>query len=149
MLSVGDRAPLFDVADHNGTPLVLSELLQAGEVIVYFYPADFTAVCTAEACLFRDNSDALEDLGVRVVGISPQDAASHQRFAEKFELPFSLVCDEDKSIIRAWGVDGPLGIGVRRVTFLVDREGVIRKRSVADVFLGRHSDLIHAVLEEG
>lgn len=148
MLNVGDVAPEFDQLDQTGERLVLSELLKDGELILYFYPADFTPVCTAEACLFRDNFADLEDVGVRVVGVSPQDSASHQKFTDSFELPFSLLPDEEKSLIKAFGVAGPLGIGVRRVTYLIGQDAVIRSRSVADIFLGNHSDLIQEVLGE-
>ena len=148
MLAVGDVAPDFEQVDQTGETLVLSELLKQGELILYFYPADFTPVCTAEACLFRDNFADLEDIGVRVVGVSPQDSASHQRFTNTYELPFSLLCDTEKEIIRAYGVTGPLGIGVRRVTYLIGQDSVVLSRSVADVFLGSHSDLIRTVLDD-
>lgn len=148
MLDVGDVAPEFDQLDQSGERLVLSELLHDGELILYFYPADFTPVCTAEACLFRDNFDELEDVGVRVVGVSPQDSESHQKFTDTFELPFSLLPDVDKQLIKAFGVTGPLGLGVRRVTFLIGQDAIIRSRSVADVFLGNHNDLINEVLGE-
>lgn len=148
MLDVGDVAPEFDQLDQTGERLVLSELLAEGELILYFYPADFTPVCTAEACMFRDNFTDLEDVGVRVVGVSPQDEKSHQKFANTHELPFSLLPDVDKALIKAFGVTGPLGMGVRRVTYLIGQDAVIRSRSVADVFLGNHNDLIHEVLGE-
>ena len=148
MLDIGDTIPEFTQADQYGDELSSEVLLADGELILYFYPADFTPVCTAEACLFRDNFSDLEDVGVRVVGVSPQDSKSHQRFTESFELPFSLLCDTDKELIKAFGVAGPLGIGVRRVTYLIGQDGVIRNRSVADVFLGNHNDLINEVLAE-
>lgn len=148
MLDVGDVIPPFSQLDQHGEMIDSAELLAEGELILYFYPADFTPVCTAEACLFRDNFSELEDVGVRVVGVSPQDSKSHQRFTQSFELPFSLLCDTDKELIKAFGVTGPLGIGVRRVTYLIGQDGEVRNRSVADVFLGNHSDLIHEVLGE-
>ena len=148
MLDIGDPIPEFSQPDQYGDELSSADLLAQGELILYFYPADFTPVCTAEACLFRDNFAELEDVGVRVVGVSPQGAKSHQRFTDTLELPFSLLCDTDKSLINAFGVTGPLGIGVRRVTYLIGQDGVIRNRSVADVFLGNHSDLINELLAE-
>jgi len=148
MLDIGDVAPEFDQLDQTGERLVLSELLLEGELIVYFYPADFTPVCTAEACLFRDNFAELEDVGVRVVGVSPQNSASHRKFTDSYELPFSLLPDVNKELIKAFGVTGPLGMGVRRATYLIGQDAVIRNRCVADVFLGNHSDLIHEVLGE-
>ncbi len=148
MLDIGDAIVPFAQRDQHGDLLSSEALLAEGELILYFYPADFTPVCTAEACLFRDNFSELEDVGVRIVGVSPQDAKSHQRFTESFELPFSLLCDTDKALIDAFGVAGPLGIGVRRVTYLIGQDSVVRGRSVADVFLGNHSDLINEVLAE-
>jgi len=148
MLDIGDIIPQFAQADQHGEELSSSDLLAEGELVLYFYPADFTPVCTAEACMFRDNFDDLADVGVRVVGISPQSARSHQRFTKSFELPFSLLCDSSRELINAFGVAGPLGIGVRRVTYLVGQDGVIRNRSIADVFLGNHIDLINELLAE-
>ncbi len=147
MLQIGDSAPGFVLQDHTGADISLDALLTTGDLILYFYPADFTPVCTAEACMFRDSFDELAEIDVQVVGVSPQDSASHARFAERFELPFTLLCDQDKTLIRAYGVDGPLGFGVRRVTFLIDSSGVIRNRVVADVFLGQHGKLLRSTLE--
>ena len=147
MLQIGDSAPHFVLQDSSGADVGLDTLLAAGDLILYFYPADFTPVCTAEACMFRDSFDELSEIDVQVVGVSPQDSGSHARFAERFELPFALLCDPDKAVIRAYGVDGPLGFGVRRVTFLIDSDAVIRNRVVADVFLGQHTKLLRSTLE--
>jgi len=146
MLNVGDHAPDFSLTDQDGETVTLASLLAAGDLVLYFYPADFTPVCTREACVFRDRHAALADRGVRVVGVSPQSATSHQRFRDAYALPFQLLCDEKKSLIRAFGVDGPLGFGVRRATFLIGRDGRIRNRAVADIFLGDHQALIDAAL---
>jgi peroxiredoxin Q/BCP len=148
MLTTGDVAPDFTLTDQDGTPVALSVLLAKGDLVLYFYPADFTPVCTREACEFRDRFDDLTDVGVQIVGISPQSAASHRRFRESFRLPFPLLCDEGKDAIRAFGVDGPLGFGVRRATYLIGSDGVIKNRVVADIFLGSHMDLIRAVIAE-
>ncbi len=148
MLNVGDRAPDFDTEDQHGTSQRLSEALASGPVILYFYPADFSPLCTAQACAVRDTSTALESASIRILGISPQSAASHARFAERFGLDFPLLSDPDKSIIRRYGVDGPLGIGVRRVTFLVGQDGHIARRVVSDLFLGSHKAFIASVLDD-
>lgn len=149
MLKIGETAPDFELPDQNGQSLSLRELLANGAVVLYFYPADFTPVCTREACAFRDRYDDLAALGTQVVGISPQDARSHKRFAETFALPFSLLCDTNKHVIRAYGVDGPLGFGVRRVTYLIEANGVVGNRVVSDLFLGSHLELIKQVLASG
>ena len=145
MLNTDDTAPDFDGTDQNGELLQLSKMLEDGPVVLYFYPADFTPVCTAQACAFRDTSAALDDASIRIVGISPQSAKSHQRFASTYQLNFPLLSDEKKRIIRAYGVDGPLGFGVRRATFLIDA-GKIKNRVVSDLFVGSHMDFIRKVL---
>lgn len=148
MLNIGDPAPDFTLPDQHGTEVTLSQALLQGPLIVYFYPADFTAVCTAEACAFRDASDALEAVSIRVLGISPQSVDSHRRFADRYSLPFSLLFDAGKHTIKAFGVDGPLGFGVRRATFLINTEQRIENRVVADLFVGSHMDFVKKVLAD-
>jgi peroxiredoxin Q/BCP len=148
MLNVGDIAPDFELKDQSGSTVSLDQLLEKGDLVLYFYPADFTRVCTAEACAFRDAYDDLSEVKVQVVGISPQGADSHSRFAGQYNLPFPLLCDERKEVIRAYGADGPLGFGVRRVTFLIDGTKHIKNRVVADLFVKRHMELIKAVIGE-
>ena len=147
MLNKGDPAPDFELKDQNDNLVRLSDLLKNGPVVLYFYPADFTPVCTREACAFRDQHEDLARLNVQVVGVSPQDRDSHRRFAEAFSLPFALLCDTRKTAIRAYGVDGPLGFGVRRVTYLIEPSGTIKNRVVSDLFLGSHLALIEEVLK--
>jgi len=146
MLNVGDTAPEFTAPDSDGALWSLTAALSRGEVVVYFYPADFTPVCTREACAFRDRFADLEHVNVQIVGVSPQNAASHARFRAQFQLPFPLLCDENKAIIRAFGVDGPLGFGVRRVTYLIGTDRRIVNRVVSDFFVGSHTDLIKQVI---
>jgi thioredoxin-dependent peroxiredoxin len=148
MLNVGDLAPEIALRDQDGAAWSLSDALRHGELVLYFYPADFTPVCTREACAFRDNFDDLSSVHVQIVGISPQNAASHQRFRDAFKLPFPLLSDENKQAIRAFGVDGPLGFGVRRVTYLIGTDRHIRNRVVSDFFVGGHTDLIRKVVAE-
>jgi len=146
MLGPGDTAPDFAETDQHGNEVTLDALVQGGEVILYFYPADFSPVCTAEACAFRDGFAGVGDVGVQVVGVSPQSEATHRRFSNAFSLPFPLLSDPGKQMIRAYGVDGPFGFGVRRATFLIDRSKVIRKRVVSDLFVGSHVDLLKQTL---
>jgi peroxiredoxin Q/BCP len=142
VLKPGEKAPDFTLPDQDGKSVRLSNLLTEGPVLLYFYPADFTPGCTKEACDIRDMHDDISDVGIRVVGISPQDEDSHTRFRQKHRLPFTLLADTDKSVVRAFGADGPLGIGVRRATFLIDSEGIVQDVVVADVRVGRHTDFI-------
>lgn len=148
MLEIGDRAPEFSASDQHGTTHALSAMLERGGVVVYFYPVDFSPVCTMEACAFRDRYEALDAVDVQIVGVSPQSADSHRRFAEFHRLPFPLLADPDKRIIRAYGVDGPLGFGVRRATFYIGPDGTIENRVVSDLFVGGHVDLIRKLLEQ-
>jgi len=142
MLTAGDKAPDFTLPDQDGQPVSLHALLKNGPVVLYFYPADFTPGCTREACSIRDMHDEIAAAGMRVVGVSPQDAESHARFRAKHGLPFTLLADPDKKAVKAYGVDGPLGVGVRRATYLVGPDGVIRDAVLADLRIGRHEEFI-------
>ncbi len=148
MLRIGDVAPDFKLQDQTGATVSLDELVTDGNVILYFYPADFSPVCTAEACAFRDNYDGIANVGAQIVGVSPQGVASHRRFANGFSIPFPLLSDPRKKVIRAYGVDGPLGFGVRRVTFLIDSSRTIRNRVVSDLFVESHMALLKKTLSE-
>ena len=146
MLKAGDEAPEFRLPDQDGRPRRLSELLDGQPLILYFYPADFTPGCTKEACDLRDLHTRILASGLRVVGVSPQSPESHRRFREQYQLPFILLSDEDRQVIKAFGVDGPLGIGVRRATFLVDERGRIVDAVLADLRIGRHQAFVEAAI---
>jgi len=142
MLDVGARAPEFVLNDHDGNETSLSDLVQSGPLILYFYPADFTPGCTKEACNIRDIHKDIQSVGLQVVGISPQDEESHRRFREEHKLPFVLLSDPEKAAIKMYDVDGPFGVGVRRATFLISQERKISDAVMADVRIGRHDEFI-------
>src|SRR5688572_7646595 len=142
MLDTNDKAPEFTLPDQDGHDISLTALLKDGPAILYFYPADFTPGCTREACSIRDLHRELTRAGVTVAGISPQSPASHKRFREKHSLPFTLLADEKKEVIKMFGVNGPLGFWVQRVTYLVDQNRVIRGRVKAHFSIGEHEDFI-------
>ncbi|MDX2413463.1 MAG: peroxiredoxin, partial [Woeseiaceae bacterium] len=121
MLEIGSKAPEFVLQSDSGTETSLTDLLNDGPLVLYFYPADFTPGCTKEACDIRDIHSDLVAVGLRVAGISPQDVDSHARFRDKHQLPFVLLSDIDKTAIKMYDVDGPFGVGVRRATFLVSQ----------------------------
>jgi peroxiredoxin Q/BCP len=129
---LGTVAPDFTAPDQHGQPFTLSSL-RGQKVALYFYPKDDTPGCTAQACNLRDNEAQLAAQGIRVVGVSTDDAASHQKFASKYELAFPLVADADKSIVQAYGVwqekknYGKTYWGTVRTTFLLDENGVIER----------------------
>lgn len=142
MLAPGNKAPEFILPDDAGNEVSLTDLLKDGPLILYFYPADFTPGCTKEACSIRDIHDDLVKVGLTVVGVSPQDAESHTRFREQHELPFILLSDTDKTVVKMFDVDGPFGVGVRRVTYLIAQDKKIQDAVSADVLIGRHTEFI-------
>jgi peroxiredoxin Q/BCP len=146
MLKKGDRAPDFALPDQDGKMRKLKDLLAGEALVLYFYPADFTPGCTREACDLRDLHTQILSAGLRVVGISPQSVDSHRRFREEHALPFTLLSDEDKTAVRAYGVDGPLGIGVRRGTFLIDRKGFVIDSVLADLRIARHREFVERAI---
>jgi peroxiredoxin Q/BCP len=147
MLETEQKAPEFTLPDQNGHDVSLTSLLKDGPAILYFYPADFTPGCTKEACDLRDLHTRILASGLRIVGVSPQPPESHRRFREKYALPFILLSDEDKTAIKAYGVDGPLGIGVRRATFLIDAKRRIADAVLADLRIGRHQEFVERAIE--
>ena len=146
MIKAGERAPEFTLPDETGQDRSLTALLSAGAIILYFYPADFTPGCTRQACVLRDAHAEIERAGLRVVGISPQSAESHAKFKAKYKLPFVLLSDEQKTVIKMYGVNGPLGIGVRRATYLIDASRRVRDVLLADFMIGRHSDFVRKAI---
>ncbi len=146
MLEAGARAPEFILTSHEGIETSLSDLLQNGPLILYFYPADFTPGCTKEACSIRDIHNDIQSVGLQVAGISPQDEDSHNRFREQHKLPFVLLSDPEKVAIKMYDVDGPFGVGVRRATFLINQDRSIKGAMLADVRIGRHTEFIEKAI---
>lgn len=131
-LQEGDPAPVFSATASGGGKISLSDF-KGRNVVLYFYPKDDTPGCTKEACAFRDEYSALLKKGAVVLGVSTDPVKSHDKFVEKFKLPFPLLADEDKKIVEAYGVWGEktfMGrkyLGTHRVTFLIGPDGLIRK----------------------
>ena len=132
MLSTGTKAPAFCLPDQNGSMHELKDFL-GRKVILYFYPKDNTSGCTAEACSFRDSYPDITEKGAAVIGISKDSPASHKKFAEKHELPFLLLSDEDTGVIQAYDawkekkLYGRSYMGTVRCTYLIDEAGIIVK----------------------
>lgn len=129
-LQAGDKAPDFKTTDQNGTSVSLKDY-KGQKVALFFYPEDDTPVCTAEACNLRDNFSTLKAKGITVLGVSPNDEKQHKKFEQKFQLPFTLLVDEDKKIANKYGVWGEknmyghIFMGIKRTTFLIDEKGKI------------------------
>ena len=133
-VGVGAAAPDFELPGTGGRTYKLSDL-RGKWVALAFYPGDFTPVCTRQFCSYRDGDDHLDELGIEVLGISPQSVDSHERFTAKHDLKSALLADEDREVLRAYGVLAPGGI-VRRSIFIVDPDGIVRFRHMA--LLGLH-----------
>jgi peroxiredoxin Q/BCP len=142
MLAIGGRAPEFTLPDQDERNVSLSTLLRDGPLILYFYPADFTPGCTREACALRDLHGDILQAGLDIAGVSPQDPASHRAFREKYQLPFTLLSDVDKSVIRMYEVRGPLGFSVRRATYLIDQARYVRGAVLADFRIAEHEEFV-------
>ena len=132
MLKIGNKAPAFTGKDQEGNNIALSDF--AGKkVALYFYPKDDTPGCTKQACSLRDGFPLLKQNNIVVLGVSPDDEESHQKFIEKYDLPFTLVADADKKLVNLYGVYGERNMygnkfmGVKRTTFLIDENGEIVK----------------------
>jgi thioredoxin-dependent peroxiredoxin len=131
-LQAGDKAPTFGGIDQDGKKVSLSDF-KGQKVVLYFYPEDDTPTCTVQACNLRDNYALLKKNGFKVIGISPDDVKSHQKFREKFSLPFTLIADPEHKIIDKYGVWGLKKLygreymGLFRTTFVIDEKGVITK----------------------
>ena len=132
ILKAGDIAPDFSVNDQNGIPVKLSDF-KGKKVVLYFYPKDNTPGCTAESCNLRDNYQALQKAGYEILGVSKDSEKSHQKFIDKFELPFTLLADIEKDIHEKYGtwieksMYGRKYMGTARVTFLIDENGIIEE----------------------
>ena len=135
----GTHAPDFTLQDQDGASVTLSGL-RGRWVIVYFYPKDDTPGCTAESCSFRDSHEAFTDAGAEVIGISSDSVDSHRAFADKHNLPFTLLADVGGSVRKAWGVGRTLGVIPGRVTYVIDPEGVVRRRFSSQFSPKKHID---------
>lgn len=131
-MNIGDKAPEILGKDENGQEIRLSDF-KGRKLVLYFYPKDNTSGCTAEACSLRDHYEVLQGAGYEVVGVSKDSATSHQKFKEKYDLPFPLIADVDHTLLEAmgaWGEKNMYGkttMGTIRTTFIINEEGIIEQ----------------------
>ena len=137
-LESGDPCPELEMRTHTGEQVSLADYRGEHPVVVFFYPKDGTTVCTKEACSFRDAYERFTEAGAVVIGISADSAARHRAFADKHGLPFLLVADEQGEARRAFGVPKSMGLLPGRVTYVIDREGVIRLVFSSQLAAERH-----------
>lgn len=123
---VGETAPDFSLLSQNVETVTLSKFRGHKNVVLYFYPKDDTPGCTVESCTFRDSYEAFTDIGAEVIGISSDSPESHRAFAQKHNLPFTLISDSDAKVRKTYGVPSTLGLLPGRVTYVIDKAGVIR-----------------------
>ncbi len=126
-LQLGDKIPNFSAKDSNGNDFDSDSIIGKKPVVIYFYPKDNTPGCTAQACSFRDQYEDFKDLGAEVIGISSDSIDSHEKFIQKYKLPFILLSDSDKKIRNLFGVKANLfGLLPGRVTYVADKNGIIQ-----------------------
>lgn len=142
-VQVGDQAPGFTLSDQSGTPISLEHFLGKEQIVLYFYPRDNTAICTEEACAFRDSYSVFQDAGAKVIGISSDSVEVHQRFAKEHQLPFFLLSDVGNVIRRLYGVPTSFGLP-GRVTYVIDRQGIVRHIFFSQYTSRRH---VHEALQ--
>jgi len=145
-VQVGDAAPDFDLPDASGRRVRLADFKGKRGVVLYFYPKDDTPGCTKEACSFRDSYEEFQDAGAEVIGVSSDSEASHRSFAEKHRLPFVLVADAGGELRKRYGVPWTLGLLPGRVTYVIDREGIVRHVFNSQLQAAKHVDEALAVL---
>jgi len=147
MLKVGDVAPEFSAQDQHGQTVTLASLLARGRLVLYFYPKDFTPVCTAQACTFRDATSELGTLSANVVGVSADGVDSHQRFADKHGVSFSLIADPERRIIKPYRALLPIINHTLRVTYVIDTNRRILGAFHHELSAKKHLDDVKRALE--
>lgn len=125
-LTIGDRAPNFTLPSATGEKISLQDFIGQKSIVIYFYPKDDTPGCTKESCAFRDSYEVFKDAGAEVIGISGDSIESHQKFAQKYSLPFILLSDSKNEVRKLFGVPSTLFILPGRVTYVIDKEGIVR-----------------------
>jgi peroxiredoxin Q/BCP len=125
-VDVGSKTPDFTLPSQSGQMLSLNDFIGEKPVVLFFYPKDDTPGCTKQACVFRDNYEVFKKRDAEVIGISSDSVESHRGFAAKHDLPYTLLSDEDKKVRKLYGVPNTLGLFPGRVTYVIDREGIVR-----------------------
>lgn len=148
VVKVGDHAPDFTLISQFGDNVTLSEYLGKKSIVLYFYPKDESPGCTKEACSFRDSYQQLADLGAEVLGVSGQSMESHVAFASHYGLPFVLLSDKDNRVRELYGVPATMGIIPGRVTYIIDKKGVVRHVFNSQTQAQRHVEEAKRTLEE-
>jgi thioredoxin-dependent peroxiredoxin len=147
-VKVGDKAPDFSLPSQMGDNVTLSQFFEKKNVVLYFYPKDETPGCISEACNFRDSYEELTNLGAEVLGVSAQSVTSHKSFATHYGLPFILLSDEDNKIRKLYGVPSTMGLIPGRVTYIIDKKGVVRHIFSSQTQAPRHVEEAKTALRQ-
>jgi len=146
-VQVGDQAPDFTLFTQSGTQVSLKDFLEKKNVVLYFYPADNTPGCTAEACSFRDSYEVFKEAGAEVIGISSDSTESHEQFAAKHRLPFILLSDPKGVVRKRYGVPNTFGLMPGRVTYIIDKQGIVRRFFKDQIHATKHVEEALKTLE--
>ena len=137
-IEVGDKAPLFTLPDQNGKMFNLDDHLGRKTLVIFFYPKDESYGCTKEACSFRDNYEVFKEAGAEVIGISADNESSHKSFAANHKLPFILLADKARFVAEKYGIGRTMGIIPSRVTFVIDKDGIVRMKFSSQFNFQKH-----------
>lgn len=148
-IGVGDLAPDFTLTDQSEKSINLKKIFEQKCVVLFFYPKDFANLCTTQVCSFRDNYEVFQGLGAEVLGISADNPATHQLFSEKYRLPFSILSDHGDAVRKLYGVISSLGFLIAgRVTYIIDKQGVVRSMFSSQVRIKSHIEEAFEVLKQ-
>lgn len=147
-IQTGDQAPDFTLPSQGGDEVTLSDFRNRKTVVLFFYPKDETAGCTAEVCSFRDNYEVFAEAGAEVIGISSDSVESHQKFAQHYSLPFTLLSDRGGAVRKTYGVPSTLGLLPGRVTYVIDRSGQVRHVFNSQSNIGGHIKSALKIVQE-
>jgi peroxiredoxin Q/BCP len=147
-VKVGDKAPDFTLPSQMGDNVTFSEFFGKKNIVLYFYPKDESRGCTKEACSFRDSYDVLTNLGAEVIGVSSQSVESHKSFASHYGLPFILLSDAGNKVRQLYGVPSTLGIIQGRVTYIIDKKGIVRHMFSSQIHAELHVEEAVKILKE-
>lgn len=146
MLTPGTPAPHFETMNDEGQSVTLESLLNTGPIILFFYPRDFTPVCTQQVCALRDVNEELAALGIRPFGISADESSQHEAFRSRYQLPYSLLCDPGHRIARLYRAAPLFGLLPRRISYLIDDDGLIKDAVSASLRLDPHLAMVDRIL---
>ena len=139
-MKVGDKAPDFTLFSQTGENVTLSQIIGKKNIVLYFYPKDESKGCTRQACEFRDKYEVFTDLGAEVIGLSSDDIKSHESFAKKYNLPFILLSDNENKVRKLYDVKSTFGVIPGRVTFVIDKKGIIKSIFSSQFNFKKHID---------